>query len=59
MTKQTRIRELEAEIEKLQKQLTSEELLAEIWHQLGPYTAHLTRELRYKLQDHFDFDDSE
>jgi hypothetical protein len=54
-----RIKELKEEISKLQKQLKSEQLLQEIWLELGPYTNHLSRDLRHKLQDHFGFDDSE
>ena len=54
-----RIKELQAEIDRLEKQMESEKLLQEIWLELGPYTPHLSKELRYKLQDHFKFDDSE
>lgn len=54
-----RIKILKDEIEKLQESVTSQELLTEVWHELGPYTPHLTKELRFKLQDHFEFDDSE
>lgn len=35
------------------------ELLREIWLYLGPYTEHLSPELRTKLQTYFSFDDSE
>ena len=54
-----RTQELKAEIERLEKQVEAEELLQEIWLELGPYTPHISNELRYKLQDHFCFDDSE
>jgi|LakMenEpi03Aug12_release.lakeMendotaPanAssembly.Ray.scaffolds.fasta_scaffold3500737_2 hypothetical protein len=54
-----RIKELKEEISKLEKQLKYEQLLQEIWLELGPYTNHLSRDLRHKLQDHFGFDDSE
>ena len=54
-----RIRELQAEIDRLEKQMESEKLLQEIWLELGPYTPHLPDKLRYKLQDHFGFNDSE
>lgn len=54
-----RIQYLKQEIKRLQGQLESEELLEEIWIELGPYTPHLSLELLRKLQNHFDFDDSE
>ena len=54
-----RIRELQAEIDKLEKSIKYESLLEAIWLELGPYTPHLSNELRYKLQDYFYFDDSE
>jgi len=54
-----RIKELQEEINKLEKQMEDEKLLEAIWLELGPYTPHLSNELRYKLQDHFGFDDSE
>ena len=54
-----RIKELQAEINRLEKQMQSEILLHKIWIELGPYTEHLSTDLRHKLQDHFNFDDSE
>lgn len=54
-----RIRELQSEIDHLTKQMESEKLLQEVWLELGPYTPHISKELRYRLQDHFNFDDSE
>ena len=54
-----RIKELQAEINRLEKQMQSETLLHKIWIELGPYTEHLSNDLRHKLQDHFNFDDSE
>ena len=54
-----RIDKLRAEIAELEMRMEAEELLQAVWLELGPYTPHLTRELRYKLQDHFKFDDSE
>ena len=54
-----RIKELQAEINRLEKQMESETLLHEIWLELGPYTQNLSNNLRHRLQDHFDFDDSE
>lgn len=54
-----RIKKLQEKIAKLEKQMATEELLQAIWLELGPYTPHLTTDLRYALQDHFKFDDSE
>lgn len=54
-----RLTQLRAEVKELEDRLASEELLEAIWLELGPYTNALTNELRYKLQDHFGFDDSE
>ena len=54
-----RIQDLQAEIDKLEKSILSETLLEAIWLELGPYTPHLSNKLLYKLQKHFDFDDSE
>ena len=54
-----RIEKLQQEIDQLNEQLKSEELLQEIWIELGPYTSHLSSELLLKLHNHFDFDDSE
>lgn len=54
-----RIEELKEELALLEKQQEAENLLQEIWLELGPYTPHLPNELRYKLQDYFKFDDSE
>ena len=54
-----RIRELQKEINQIEKQLEKEKLLEEIWWELGPYTSHLSNELRHRLQDYFNFDDSE
>jgi hypothetical protein len=54
-----RIEELKNEIAVLEKQVEAETLLEAVWNELGPYTPHLSTELRYKLQDFFKFDDSE
>jgi len=54
-----RIQELQKEIYQIEKQLEKEKLLEEIWLELGPYTPHLSNELRHRLQDYFNFDDSE
>ena len=54
-----RIQELQKEIYQIEKQLEKEKLLEEIWLELGPYTPHLSTELRHRLQDYFNFDDSE
>lgn len=53
------ITELEAQLAALREQASAEELLEAVWNELGPYTEHLSTELRYKLQDYFKFDDSE
>ena len=55
----SQIEKLREQIQELEDQLTAQELLEAIWLELGPYTPHLSKELRYKLQDHFNFDDSE
>jgi hypothetical protein len=54
-----RIEELQAEIDSLQEHLETEKLLEAVWLELGPYTGALSNGLRFKLQDHFGFDDSE
>jgi len=54
-----RIEKLQAEINCLEKQMESEKLLHAIWLELGPYAQHISNNLRYRLQDHFNFDDSE
>lgn len=53
------IAQLEEQIAALRKVDEAERLLEEVWLELGPYTAHLSKDLRYKLQDYFKFDDSE
>lgn len=57
--RQAAIAELEAQLEILRKQQDAHELLEAIWQELGPYTSHISNDLRYKLQDYFRFDDSE
>lgn len=57
MTKQ--LDRLNQQLEQLQLQVEAEELLTAIWFELGAYTSHLTPELRRRLRDHFEFDDSE
>lgn len=57
--REKQIQQLKEQLAALEAQLTTEELLEKIWMELGPYTPHLSNELRYKLQDHFGFDDSE
>ena len=57
MTKQ--LAQLQQQLEQLQRQIETEELLTEIWLELGAYTDHLTPELRRRLRDHFEFDLSE
>jgi hypothetical protein len=59
MSSHERIRELNEEIEALQKQLESEELLRDLWYELGPYSDALSNTLRYRLQNYFGHDDSE
>ena len=54
-----RVKELQRQIDALEKQIKADNLLRDIWVELGPYTPHLTNDLRYRLQDHFEFDDSE
>lgn len=54
-----RIDQLQAEINRLEKQMESEKLLYDIYLELGPYTPHLPDKLLIRLQRHFDFDDSE
>jgi hypothetical protein len=57
--REQRMEELTQELNDLKKIGQAEDLLTEVWHELGPYTPHISRELRYKLQDFFGFDDSE
>ena len=57
--KNKRIAYLEQEIERLEHQLASEEILEKVWIELGPYTPHLSQDLLLELRQHFDFDDSE
>lgn len=54
-----KIIELQLQIEKLVKEQEYAFLLNDIWLELGPYTPHLSTELRYRMQDLFQFDDSE
>lgn len=54
-----KIKELENEIFVLQRQVDNENLLRDIWLELGPYTNALSNDLRYRLQAYFNFDDSE
>lgn len=58
-TMKNRIEELKNQIALLEKQMEAETLLLAVWTELGPYTPHLSTELRHKLQDFFNFDDSE
>lgn len=57
--KNKRIDQLQAKIDRLEKQLESEKLLYDIYLELGPYSPHLSEKLLIRLQRHFDFDDSE
>lgn len=52
---------LKQQQEQLATQIEAEELLIDIYRELGPYTSHLTMELRRRLRDHVNpsFDDSE
>ena len=50
------LEELKNEIKRLENAL---ELLNDVWRDCGPYENTITDETRYKLQDFFDFDDSE
>jgi hypothetical protein len=50
---------LQNQIELLEYEVKEAQLLRDIWHELGPYSDALSNELRYRLQDHFEFDDSE
>lgn len=59
MSNRERIRELNDEIDKLQRQLEGEELLRDLWYELGPYTDALSMPLRRKFADYFEHDDSE
>jgi hypothetical protein len=59
MSNQSRIRELNDQIDKLQKALEGEELLRDLWYELGPYTDALSMPLRSKFRDYFEHDDSE
>jgi hypothetical protein len=54
-----KIQVLQSQIDELEASKEAIELLQEIWLELGPYTPHLSNDLRYKLQDFFKFDDSE
>jgi hypothetical protein len=51
--------ELYRQIRELELKIKEISLLEDIWLELGPYTPHLSIDLRYRLQDHFKFDDSE
>lgn len=51
--------QLQQKIDQLNDQMTALKLLEDIWRELGPYTPHLPTELLIRLQQHFDFDDSE
>lgn len=53
------IRTLELQLAALKREAAAEELLKEVWAELGPYSQELSIGLRYKLQDFFQFDDSE
>lgn len=53
------IRALELQLAALKREAAAEELLMEVWTELGPYSQELSIGLRYKLQDFFQFDDSE
>lgn len=50
------LNKLLGEIEILAK---AQELLDEVWIELGPYNAVLSDELTHKLRDYFHHDDSE
>jgi hypothetical protein len=50
------LRNFVAEIENLQR---AKDLLYSVWVELGPYTPHVSIELKNKLQSYHDFDDSE
>ncbi len=56
---QERKKSLEEQLARAKADLQRESLLERVWIELGPYTPHLSRELRHELQDYFGFDDSE
>lgn len=53
------IRALEMQLAALRREAAAEQLLQEVWIELGPYTQALSTDLRHRLQDFFEFDDSE
>jgi len=50
---------LEQQLADIEDQLEQDRLLCDIWLELGPYTPHLSNNLRSRLQNYFKFDDSE
>lgn len=58
-TVDNRVQELQDEVATLQRQIEGTKLLIAIWNELGPYTDALPGHLRGRLQDYFNFDDSE
>lgn len=54
-----RLDRLRDQIDNLERQIKTEELLEDIWLELGPYTNALPEKLQVRLQEYFGFDDSE
>lgn len=53
------IKTLNGVLEDIRSLQNDRELLEEIWTELGPYENTISDTLRYKIRDHFNFDDSE
>lgn len=51
--------ELLKELELINSRIDGEILLEDIWNELGPYSNAISKDLRYRLQDYFGFNDSE
>lgn len=54
----TRIENLQEQINELEQSIKCEKLLEAIWIELGPYTPYLSQDIKTQLQNYFDFDDS-
>lgn len=50
---------LEKAIEEIERCKKAHELLYSVWLELGPYNETLSTDLKFKLNDFFNFDDSE
>ena len=51
--------DLETLLKEINELKSAQNLLEEIWLEVGPYGREISDALRYKLQDFFNFDDSE